>query len=326
MVQLACYGHALCCVLWSLFLVLPFLGGPVLVCLLCSMWYAQGAMKEDLISMSKYRTSAYFMICFNIIPLLMAPGFYIQDKNRGEALDKEDGDSSSTLTTLYFVISPLCCCAFYGLGLFGLHTMEKPSAIQKPLIGAPTVVKPVQVQVQEQPSYDQPPLVPPGTGIKPIQSFKEQPSPGQEPQAFHGVALPGKYTVAVLAAMNLPNTDAMDKSDPYCKVSMGSTELFRTPSKRNKLNPTWGTMRVIDWDGMNDLMFSIYDKDFFTKDDFMAQYQLPKEKIVQSIQGQFPLTVAPQFASKVPPGFQPVIVLSVVPGDQLGCCGECSIQ
>mmetsp|Transcript_109650 Transcript_109650/g.189714 ORF Transcript_109650/g.189714 Transcript_109650/m.189714 type:complete len:490 (+) Transcript_109650:3-1472(+) len=64
---------------------------------------------------------------------------------------------------------------------------------------------------------------------------------------------------------------------------------------------------------MNDIMFTIMDKDLFTKDDFMAQYVLPKENVPQGISGDFALTVNPQF---VTPGMkEPQITLMVRSAD-----------
>mmetsp|Transcript_45143 Transcript_45143/g.84475 ORF Transcript_45143/g.84475 Transcript_45143/m.84475 type:complete len:546 (+) Transcript_45143:120-1757(+) len=150
------------------------------------------------------------------------------------------------------------------------------------------------------------------------------PSPGvSSPMPLMGV--PGKYEVTILGAMDLPNTDGgMGKSDPYCKVSMGGAVLFSTGSQTNNLNPTWGTKKAINWDGMNDIIFTIMDKDLFTRDDFMAQYVLPKEKVPQGISGSFTLEVPPQHRT---PGMkEPQITLMVSPAGEAGCCAGCSIQ
>mmetsp|Transcript_108775 Transcript_108775/g.198075 ORF Transcript_108775/g.198075 Transcript_108775/m.198075 type:complete len:132 (+) Transcript_108775:75-470(+) len=118
-----------------------------------------------------------------------------------------------------------------------------------------------------------------------------------------------RYTVTILGAMDLPNLDGpFDKSDPYCRVTMGGTELFKTPTKNNTLNPTWGTTQVITWDGINDLIFTIMDSDFFTKDDWMGQYILPKDQIPKGAKGSFPVQVHQRFAKR---GMEPQITLKV---------------
>mmetsp|Transcript_121476 Transcript_121476/g.234303 ORF Transcript_121476/g.234303 Transcript_121476/m.234303 type:complete len:135 (+) Transcript_121476:81-485(+) len=133
----------------------------------------------------------------------------------------------------------------------------------------------------------------------------------------------GTYTLTLIGAMDLPNTDGgMGKSDPYCKVTMGASEVMKTKSVRNNLNPAWGMTKVIQWDGLNDIIFTVMDSDFFTKDDFMAQFILPKSQIHQGLMGTFPMQVPPKFAGR----FSPQITIRIAVGSETGCCGGCSVM
>mmetsp|Transcript_63638 Transcript_63638/g.110915 ORF Transcript_63638/g.110915 Transcript_63638/m.110915 type:complete len:134 (-) Transcript_63638:86-487(-) len=132
----------------------------------------------------------------------------------------------------------------------------------------------------------------------------------------------GTYTLTLIGAMDLPNTDGgMGKSDPYCKVTMGASEVMKTKSVRNNLNPAWGMTKVIQWDGLNDIIFTVMDSDFFTKDDFMCQFILPKTQIPQGTQGTFPMQLSPKFRGTC----TPQITIKLAIGAE-GCCGGCSVM
>mmetsp|Transcript_58765 Transcript_58765/g.102328 ORF Transcript_58765/g.102328 Transcript_58765/m.102328 type:complete len:135 (-) Transcript_58765:29-433(-) len=133
----------------------------------------------------------------------------------------------------------------------------------------------------------------------------------------------GTYTITLMGAMDLPNTDGgMGKSDPYCKVTMGAQQLMKTKTVKNNLNPTWGLTKVIQWDGLNDIIFTVMDSDFFTKDDFMAQFVLTKDQIPQGCRGTFPMQTPPQFKGTC----TPQITFKVEIGAEGGCCGGCSVM
>mmetsp|Transcript_26290 Transcript_26290/g.45712 ORF Transcript_26290/g.45712 Transcript_26290/m.45712 type:complete len:312 (-) Transcript_26290:115-1050(-) len=189
----------------------------------------------------------------------------------------------------------LCCCG-------GLYLIGGPTSSTKPNVVVP--------QPPKQPLLTN--QVVPEKWVFPEEWPTAPPTESASNQDMTGVNFgPGKYTLTVLAAMDLPNTDAMGKSDPYCTVTMGGTKLFSTPSRSGTLNPSWGTTKQIHWDGMNDLIFTILDSDLFTKDDWMAQYILTKDEIPQGVSGTFPLQVQEKFAH-LPA--KPLITFSIKPG------------
>jgi hypothetical protein len=135
----------------------------------------------------------------------------------------------------------------------------------------------------------------------------------------------GKLTVSVLAAMDLPNTDSFGKSDPYVRVAMGGQILFNTHSVSNNLNPTWSYSKVINWDGFNDLIFSVFDKDLITKDDWMGQFVLTKDQIARGgVNNTFPLQV--KDVHKKGGLSAATITIKVEAGGTDSCCAGCSVM
>lgn len=134
---------------------------------------------------------------------------------------------------------------------------------------------------------------------------------------------PARLEVTVLGAIDLPNVESMGgKNDPYCKVVMGGEKVFKTSVDKNTIDPAWGETGQFEWDGFNDLIFIIMDDDFFTKDDFIAQYIVPKEKLMQGVKGSYPLQVMPKYY--VAGLNQAQITFKVGPAPEKGC--GCSIQ
>lgn len=154
-----------------------------------------------------------------------------------------------------------------------------------------------------------------------VQQAASTPSP--MPASTTALATRGALEITLIGAMDLPNTDGgMGKSDPYCKVTMGGVELMRTKTVNNDLNPSWGMTKVVQWDGLNDIIFTVMDSDFFTKDDFMAQFILPKSKVCQGLMGTFPMQVPPNLAGRC----SPQITIRIAVGSETGCCGSCSLM
>ena len=49
---------------------------------------------------------------------------------------------------------------------------------------------------------------------------------------------PGKLTIEVISASDLPSADIQGSSDPYCKIKCGSFKQ-QTKAIQNDLNPVW---------------------------------------------------------------------------------------
>mmetsp|Transcript_107925 Transcript_107925/g.315573 ORF Transcript_107925/g.315573 Transcript_107925/m.315573 type:complete len:136 (-) Transcript_107925:101-508(-) len=130
--------------------------------------------------------------------------------------------------------------------------------------------------------------------------------------------------VHVLNATELPNMDFLDKTDAYVKVTMAGKEVLRTKVIDNNLNPVWDEKATVMWDGTSDLLFSIWDSDLLTSDDWVGQYLMSKHQIKKGFKGAVPLNVGTKF-KKGSGSKQPTLTIKVVPPDS-GCCGDCSIM
>eukprot|EP00419_Tripos_fusus_P006814 CAMPEP_0172679176 /NCGR_PEP_ID=MMETSP1074-20121228/15892_1 /TAXON_ID=2916 /ORGANISM="Ceratium fusus, Strain PA161109" /LENGTH=105 /DNA_ID=CAMNT_0013497311 /DNA_START=99 /DNA_END=413 /DNA_ORIENTATION=- len=82
--------------------------------------------------------------------------------------------------------------------------------------------------------------------------------------------------------------DFLDKSDPYVKIVMGGEEVARTHVVKGSQNPAWDYKAMIDWDGQSDLIFSVWDSDSITPDDWIGQFQMEAGD-VKDFQGTVPL-------------------------------------
>ena len=81
----------------------------------------------------------------------------------------------------------------------------------------------------------------------------------------------GNLTVRPVCAKLKEDTDFFTKMDPYCKVTVGS-QTFKTKTHNNAgKNPQWADCLNFEIKGDNMLHVVIYDKDFITSDDFVAE-------------------------------------------------------
>merc|ERR1712099_99490 len=92
--------------------------------------------------------------------------------------------------------------------------------------------------------------------------------------------------MGVISATNLANLDvAFDlsqlgmvakASDPYVICSQKGKELFTTETVTDSANPEWNHKFSGNIDSSKgDLVFTVYDKDTFTADDFIGQCTVP---------------------------------------------------
>eukprot|EP00408_Alexandrium_pacificum_P013729 CAMPEP_0171236122 /NCGR_PEP_ID=MMETSP0790-20130122/42291_1 /TAXON_ID=2925 /ORGANISM="Alexandrium catenella, Strain OF101" /LENGTH=124 /DNA_ID=CAMNT_0011702439 /DNA_START=90 /DNA_END=461 /DNA_ORIENTATION=+ len=117
------------------------------------------------------------------------------------------------------------------------------------------------------------------------------------------------HQVHVVNGMDLPNMDFLDKTDAYVKVSMGGTEVLKTKVIDNNLNPVWNERASFKWDGINDLIFTVWDSDLLTADDWVGQYVLHKGYIKAGFKGTVPLNVGGKFKKGTK---QPTITIRLV--------------
>lgn len=79
-----------------------------------------------------------------------------------------------------------------------------------------------------------------------------------------------KLLVKIIGARNLLAKDNTGTSDPYVKVSLGSS-IVRTSTIQKNLHPEWGMVFPFDWDvSMRYLYVEVWDEDFVTADDFLG--------------------------------------------------------
>mmetsp|Transcript_37378 Transcript_37378/g.103941 ORF Transcript_37378/g.103941 Transcript_37378/m.103941 type:complete len:133 (-) Transcript_37378:74-472(-) len=130
-----------------------------------------------------------------------------------------------------------------------------------------------------------------------------------------------RIQVFVVSAMDLPNTDVLSKTDAYCRVTMGGTEVLKTKVVNNNLNPVWDAKKFVQWDGINDLIFSIWDSDTFTSDDWVGQYILTKSHVQNGYKGTVPLNMGKRYRRSK----NATLTIKVAPPDS-ACCGGCSVM
>uniref|UniRef100_A0A7S0ZEP3 C2 domain-containing protein n=1 Tax=Timspurckia oligopyrenoides TaxID=708627 RepID=A0A7S0ZEP3_9RHOD len=91
--------------------------------------------------------------------------------------------------------------------------------------------------------------------------------------------------IKIISAFGVANTDWMSKPDPYCILRIDNRELCRTSIQRNTYSPIWNHKYTCIISGMLYdkciLVFSVYDKDRFTKDDFLGQVEIGLDDVVK---------------------------------------------
>ena len=104
----------------------------------------------------------------------------------------------------------------------------------------------------------------------------------------------GRLLTTIVEAKSLADKDANGFADPYCHATMGSQEN-RTPVAPRTLNPVWNaSMQFLVHDLNQDVLcLTIYDKDYFTPDDFMGRSEIPIKDIHASLRERDPKNRGP---------------------------------
>uniref|UniRef100_A0A7S1TL19 C2 domain-containing protein n=1 Tax=Erythrolobus australicus TaxID=1077150 RepID=A0A7S1TL19_9RHOD len=93
--------------------------------------------------------------------------------------------------------------------------------------------------------------------------------------------------ICIVSAFGLQNTDFGSLSDPYCRLTVDGQEIAKTHVVDNNLSPVWHTQVRLHLQGQVDpravvFNFSLYDKDKFTKDDFLGHYEMTLEEMLSA--------------------------------------------
>merc|ERR1712056_62139 len=154
-----------------------------------------------------------------------------------------------------------------------------------------------------------------------------------------------KVQIEVISGQNLPNLDfAFDisqlgvvakASDPYVICSQGGKELFTTEAVKDTENPEWNHKFSGNIDPRKgDLVFTVYDKDTFTADDYIGRCTVP----VATTKKNYSLT-ANEVKKTKKGGDMPstnksrrktseasTLKIKVVVESELDCFGDCAVQ
>ena len=89
----------------------------------------------------------------------------------------------------------------------------------------------------------------------------------------------GIVTVQLVEGKNLIVKD-LKSSDPYCILTIG-LQTRKSKTKYKTLNPTYNETFDFSWNGMDQLMVEVYDKDELTKDDHMGKTEVGLEPLLR---------------------------------------------
>ncbi|KAA8499288.1 E3 ubiquitin-protein ligase NEDD4 [Porphyridium purpureum] len=96
----------------------------------------------------------------------------------------------------------------------------------------------------------------------------------------------GTFLIHVVSAYGVASMDTGSKSDPYVKVLLGDCELGKTAVVKNSLSPVWNYKIKVHLKGPEScvheeaLVFEAFDKDRFTRDDFLGIVKIKFDKII----------------------------------------------
>jgi len=88
---------------------------------------------------------------------------------------------------------------------------------------------------------------------------------------------PQKLTVQVLHAFGLRKADQIGLSDVYVKISMGE-KVFKTSVVNNTRSPSWDETFVSEAKVGDRIVFKVFDKDLFSKDDDLGKVEVVVER------------------------------------------------
>ncbi|XP_072178842.1 intersectin-1-like [Diadema setosum] len=101
----------------------------------------------------------------------------------------------------------------------------------------------------------------------------------------------GRLMVVIIEGYELkPSNSVTGRADPYCEVSMGSQE-HKTRVVPDNLNPVWdSSMQFIVRDLQEDVLcITVYDRDFFSPNDFLGRTEVRVADILKETQGRGPV-------------------------------------
>ena len=92
----------------------------------------------------------------------------------------------------------------------------------------------------------------------------------------------GNLTVKPICAKLTYSTETFGKMDPYCVVTLGTQKhKTRTCNNADK-NPNWNDTLSFQLCGEQMIHVALYDKDTFTKDDFICEGNIPLMDVIMS--------------------------------------------
>ena len=89
----------------------------------------------------------------------------------------------------------------------------------------------------------------------------------------------GIVNVQLVEGKNLIVKD-ITTSDPYCVLTIG-LQSHKSKIKYKTLNPTYNETFAFSWNGMDQLIVEIFDKDELTKDDHMGKAEIRLEPLLR---------------------------------------------
>jgi Ca2+-dependent lipid-binding protein len=152
--------------------------------------------------------------------------------------------------------------------------------------------------------------LPPGLLVDswyPLTPTKDCPKPGEihitvqvalkdSPESPNVPFTPYNVKVKVIEARDLPNTDIIGKSDPYCLLTLvNAPAVFKTTVKKDTLEPHWDeeTEFVLTHPAVDILHVLVRDEDLVVDDD-MATLNVPLARFadLQADESWYPMTPA----------------------------------
>eukprot|EP01066_Platyproteum_vivax_P005790 Platyproteum_vivax@DN1745_c0_g1_i2.p1 len=98
--------------------------------------------------------------------------------------------------------------------------------------------------------------------------------------------------ITVCNARELYYTNLITKMDPFCRVTLGTKSQETEPHKGGNTAPEWNKSFTFPFDDDPTLHFEVYDKDVFTKDDYIGACDLQLKPIIEGagkFRGDLPL-------------------------------------
>lgn len=87
----------------------------------------------------------------------------------------------------------------------------------------------------------------------------------------------------IKSGTQLDAVDIHEVADPYCLVYLDDVKLMKTKHVRNDVNPVWNEKGglIVKSGGKKEMKFMVYDKDRFTRDDFIGEATLSLSEVAE---------------------------------------------